>query len=140
MNHSTRRHSTFSQILTRSYTFGILLVNLATISSAEIPASFVFAAADREDGVSSNGHDVFVLVAGNLENPVGFCTAEPCVIGDTSPSAALFNSASIGLGLTWGEWQKTTATSKMRCEKDGLTEVHVKLEGLIPGGVYSIFY
>ena len=33
-----------------------------------------------------------------------------------------------------------TATSRVRCAGDGSTLVRLRLRGLIPGGVYSIFY
>src|SRR5262245_43020172 len=139
MNASEHTRSTFRLILTRSYAFAILLLSLAVISGTGIPIFPAFAA-DREGEVDPFPRDVYVHGVGFLENPAGFCRQDPCGPGETSPSEALFNSVGTPLGLTWGEWQKMTATSEMRCDKDGATEAHVNLEGLIPGGVYSIFY
>src|SRR5262249_3406166 len=44
------------------------------------------------------------------------------------------------LGLTWGQWQAATGTSIARCNNDGSTSLSITLDGLIPHGVYSVFY
>ena len=96
--------------------------------------------ADREDDVDAVRTDVYVLVGGRLANPVGFCTEEPCGIGQTSPNESLFNINGTQLGFTWGQFQAVDASSRVSCRRDGTTEVRVRLTGLIPNGVYSIFY
>jgi len=58
----------------------------------------------------------------------------------TSDSAALFNLAGEPLGLTWGAFRAATATSTAASVISGTTDVRVTLSGLIPNGVYSLFY
>ena len=95
---------------------------------------------DREDDVDAFRSDVYVLVGSNLENPIGFCTAEPCAPGETSPNENLFNINANSLGLTWGEFQMAGADSRVSCRKDGNTIIRINLTGLIPNSVYSVFY
>ena len=95
---------------------------------------------DNQDDVDAFRLDVFVVVGGHLQNPVGFCTAEPCPAGETSPSTPLFALVGIPLGVTWGEWQSASATSRVQCKNDGTMDVRVRLSGLIPNAVYSLFY
>ncbi len=55
--------------------------------------------------------------------------------------------APTGKHLTWGDWSKVTGRTELKCiEKTGPdgkmvrgTEIHAKLEGLIPEGVYSFW-
>jgi hypothetical protein len=88
---------------------------------------------DREDAVEPFNQDVFVLVNGYLRNP----TLE------TSNDAQLFNAAGTPLEITWGQWKGASATSEARVVKKSggsHTNVEVELSGLVPGGVYSLFY
>ncbi|MGH3087735.1 MAG: hypothetical protein ACRDSJ_10525, partial [Rubrobacteraceae bacterium] len=88
---------------------------------------------DREDAVEPFAGDVFVLDGAILRNPTG----------GTSPDAQLFNVAGTPLDVTWGEWKSASATSKARVvRKSGKprTDVRVRLSGLVPEGVYSLFY
>lgn len=75
-----------------------------------------------------------------LQNPIGFCTVEPCAAGETSPNEALFTLSGSPLGLTWGEFQMIGADSRVSCRKDGTTNVKINLTGLVPNSVYSVFY
>jgi hypothetical protein len=90
-------------------------------------------APDREDYFEIFERDVFVIVGSTLRNPTA----------DTPPEAFLFNNAGVALNLTWGEWQKAhaTATAHIQGGKNQThTDVRIQLSGLVPGGVYSIFY
>jgi len=61
----------------------------------------------------------------------------------TPDSAALFNAQGDPLNLTWGQWSSATATSLAKtATEDGVdyTDLKITLSGLIPNGVYSLFY
>lgn len=88
---------------------------------------------DREDLAEIFERDVYVIVGSTLRNP----TAE------TLPEAPLFNIAGVSLDLTWGEWQTAHATATASVQGGASktrTDVRIELTGLVPGGVYSIFY
>ena len=94
-----------------------------------VPAA---AAVDREDAVQVFERDVFVIVGSTLRNPTAL---------DTATGAPLFTNTGVAMDVTWGEWQRATATSRAHCTAGGdRTDVRVRLSGLIPGGVYSLFY
>jgi len=85
---------------------------------------------DREDSVDVLAADVYVLVSGQLRNPVA-----------ATPSAArLFNVAGSDLGLTWGQFRAVRARSRVRCKNNGRTDARIRLRGLVPDGVYSVFF
>jgi hypothetical protein len=79
--------------------------------------------------------DVFVVSgAGELVNP------DP---RSTPKSQELFNIAGEDLGLTFGKWQRATATSLAELiQRHGTdqTDVLLTLKGLMPNEVYSLFY
>jgi hypothetical protein len=104
------------------------------------PGRAVADSPDREEDVDAVRVDVYVLVGSLLHNPAGFCTAEPCAPGETSPDQPLFNLVGTPLGLTWGQFQAVDASSRVSCRNDGTTVIRLRLIGLIPNGVYSIFY
>jgi hypothetical protein len=104
-----------------------------------VPATLHADAPDKEDGVDGFRLDVFVVAGGHLENPIGFCTVEPCGAGETVPSAPLFNLTGSSLDVTWGDFQTASARSRASC-KDGTTTVRVRLSNLRPNAVYSLFY
>ena len=61
----------------------------------------------------------------------------------TPASAPLFNLGGQPLNLTWGQFSSATASSRARTVAiggAGYTQVRISLSGLIPGGVYSLFY
>ena len=119
-------------------TLRVGLIAMVVCATLAAPVAAFFN--DRENAVEPIGVDVYVSAGGVLKNPVGHCQVEPCGVFETLPSAALFSVVGIPLGLTWGEWQNADGTSRVRCLDDGSTEVRVRLRGLIPGGVYSLFY
>jgi hypothetical protein len=107
---------------------GIVAWVAAAALWAAVPA--VAEPPDREDSVEALAADVYVLVSGQLRNPVG-----------TTPSSArLFNVAGTDLGMTWGQFRAVRARSKVRCTAGGRTNARIHLRGLVPDGVYSIFY
>jgi hypothetical protein len=61
----------------------------------------------------------------------------------TPPSAPLFNLAGSSLNETWGQFDSVTATSGAKAlTRMGTisTDFRITLTGLIPNGVYSLFY
>jgi hypothetical protein len=88
---------------------------------------------DQQDSVEIFERDVYVIVGSTLRNPTS----------ETSADAPLFNVAGVALDLTWGEWQTANATSTAHVQggsSNARTDVRIDLTGLVPGGVYSIFY
>src|SRR5215470_15028502 len=91
------------------------------------------AAPDHADGLEIFTRDVFVIVGSTLRNPSD----------TTAPDAPLFGNSGINLGVTWGQWKGATATSTAHVQGGSnhpRTDVRLQLSGLIPGGVYSVFY
>jgi len=66
----------------------------------------------------------------------------PVLITSTSLSAALYNEAGDPLNVTWGQF--SSATAKSYAWTDTLNGTHtdflIRMSGLIPNGVYSLFY
>jgi hypothetical protein len=86
---------------------------------------------DREDAVTTIAVDVYVLVSGQLRNPVF----------ETGNNEPLFNVAETPLGVTWGQFRSATATSRAHCPAAGTrTDVRLRMGNLVPNGVYSVFY
>jgi hypothetical protein len=88
---------------------------------------------DHEDSVAVVSNDVFVVAGGFLRNPDAL----------TPPDAPLRNLAGTSIGATWGQFESASATSTAHCIGSPTaprTSVRVTLTGLIPGGIYSIFY
>lgn len=94
------------------------------------PASAV--APDDADAVQPFGRDVYEIVGSTLRNPTS----------DTDPDAPLYNVAGVWLEVTWGEFSSATATSTVRTSggPSPRTDVRLTLDGLIPDGVYSVFW
>jgi len=102
-----------------------------TLVAAAPPASA--AAPDQADAVETYERDVFVIVGSTLRNPDA----------TTDPSAPLFNNAGVNLNFTWGAWSAASATSEVRTSgkaKSARTDVRLTFSGLVPGGVYSVFW
>lgn len=97
---------------------------LAVPASADPP--------DQADFVEAFARDVFVVVGAALRNPTT----------DTDPAAPLYNVAAVALGVTWGEWTAGDATSRVKVSggRSPASDVRLELSGLVPGGVYSVFY
>lgn len=106
---------------------------LVAVAVLLLPSTTVANGVDREDATEVFSRDVQVVVNGQLREP-----------NSTTPSdAQLFNVSGSAMGMTWGQWQGATATSRAVSIGGPLhpaTDFHVSLDGLIPSGVYSIFY
>jgi hypothetical protein len=57
----------------------------------------------------------------------------------TPPWAPLYSLEGNPLNLIWGQWMTTTATAVAQTERDD-TNIEITMSGLIPNGVYSLFY
>ena len=106
-----------------------LAVVLAGVVGMTTPATAA-RPGDEADAVEAYERDVFEIVGSTLRNP------DPA---STDPAAPLFNVAGVGLGLTWGQWSSAAATSTMRV-RGRHTEAEIDFSGLVPNGVYSLFY
>ena len=84
---------------------------------------------DRQDYLETFKRDVYVIVGSTLRNPDD----------TTDDSRPLFNVAGVSLGVTWGDWKRAAATSTAHVTGRS-TQASIALTGLIPGGVYSVFY
>jgi hypothetical protein len=84
---------------------------------------------DRQDYLQTFTRDVYVVIGSTLRNPSE----------ETDDSKPLFNVAGVNLGVTWGDWKRAAATSTAHVAGPS-TNVSIQLTGLIPGGVYSLFY
>src|SRR5262245_4819922 len=84
---------------------------------------------DPQDAVVIFTRDVFVVVGSTLRNPDD----------TTAPDAPVFNVAAVNLGFTWGQWKSATASSTARVSGKS-TDVRIEFRGLVPNGVYSVFY
>jgi hypothetical protein len=112
-------------------------VTLALLSAALMvggPAQGAQLARDQADYVELYPRDLYVIVGATLRNPDA----------TTPATAPLFNQAGVGLGVTWGQWGRASATSTMYVTTKLFggykTEAQISLKGLVPGGVYSVFY
>lgn len=97
-----------------------------------VPAATA-APADTADAVEVYEGDVFVIVGSTLRTPAL----------DTDPSAPLFTESGAGMGLTWGQWSGATAASRAAVtggSSQARTDVRLSLEGLVPGGLYSVYW
>lgn len=84
---------------------------------------------DRADYVQTFARDVFVIVGSTLRNPDDA----------TDDAKSLFNVAGVALDLTWGDWKRASATSVAQTAGPW-TDASIQLTGLVPRGVYSVFY
>ena len=110
-------------------TLCVFVLVLAGGVSTTVAANAAAKRGDPADAVEAYERDVFEIVGSTLRNP-----------GDTtSPDAALFNNAGAALGLNWGQWKAASASSTMRVG-GGRTDASLVLSGLVPNGVYSVFY
>jgi hypothetical protein len=98
-----------------------------------VPASPAMAKPDQADFVQAISDDVYVIIGSTLRHPDA----------DTSPEANLFNVAGAGLGLTWGQFSGATGTAvahQVGGSSSPRTDLRLTLQGLVPNGVYSLFY
>jgi len=118
---------------TTRWTSLLAVAMTATLSLVAAAPTAVAAAPDQADAVETYERDVYVIVGSTLRNPDA----------TTDPSAPLFNVSGVGLGLTWGQWSAASATSVVRTSGKGSsarTDVRLTFSGLVPGGVYSVFW
>jgi hypothetical protein len=117
---------------TARWTSKLAVAVTATLTLIAVPPASA-AAPDQADAVEAYERDVFVIVGSTLRNPDA----------TTDPSAPLFSNSGVGLGLTWGEWTGASASSVVRTSGKGSsarTDVRLTFGGLVPGGVYSVFW
>jgi hypothetical protein len=96
-------------------------------------AASAMARPDQADFTQVGDRDVYVIVGSTLRNPDE----------STPPDARLFNVAGVGLDLTWGQFGAARASATARqfgSSGAPQTDVRVELAGLVPGGLYSLFY
>jgi hypothetical protein len=74
--------------------------------------------------------DVYVQRRGVLHHPGA----------QTSPEEELFNASGEPVGLTWGRLRSAFAKHFTHCVGQQHTDVRLELEGLVPGGHYSLYY
>ncbi|MFN2503180.1 MAG: hypothetical protein ABR540_02915 [Acidimicrobiales bacterium] len=126
-----RTRQTLPALLGTSLTTALLLV--APLGDTAM------AAQDPSDGVEVHSRDVFVIVGSTLRNPTA----------DTAADAPLYTNAGVPIEtsptdpVTWGEWSSASATSTAHTlggRGRPRTDVRLELGGLIPGGVYSVFW
>lgn len=109
---------------------------VATASLALVTGPWIGTASaspDQADAAVVEERHVYVVVGNSLRNPDS----------QTDPAAPLFNRSAIALNLTWGEWSAARATSVARTGGGPFaprTDVRLDLAGLVPGGLYSVFY
>ena len=118
---------------TTRWTSLLAVAMTATLSLVAAAPTAVAAAPDQADAVQAYERDVFVIVGSTLRNPDA----------TTDPSAPLYSVSAVGLGLTWGQWTAASATSVVRTSGKGgsaRTDVRLAFSGLVPGGVYSVFW
>lgn len=112
---------------------GLVALAAAMMTVGMLAGTAGAAAPDSADFVEPFDRDVFVIVGSTLRNPDA----------TTDPSAPLFNVAGVGLGRTWGQWTAADATSVVKTSGGGRkvkTDVRLTFTGLVPNGVYSVFY
>jgi hypothetical protein len=123
----------------RSAVLAMIAISLGVIGLA-VPApaagtATTFTPPTANVGIIPFAGDVFTTSANG--------TLIPIFPGSTPPSAPLFNLAGNALNLTWGEFSSATAKSyAWTVTHNGTThtEFLIGLSGLVPNGVYSLFY
>jgi hypothetical protein len=118
---------------TRAALAALLAVSALILHEAQFGAVALAQGPDQQDAVEVFNRDVFVIVGSTLRNPDA----------TTLDSAPLFNVAGVSLNLTWGMWKRAGAQSTAHAvggPNNPRTDLRISLSGLVPGGVYSIFY
>jgi hypothetical protein len=104
----------------------IAAVALALVFAVAPPAF----ALQQSTGIEIANGDVYVVDGGVLKNPTS----------STPTSTQLTNVVGTPLGITWGAWEGATGSATARRTRDDRVDVRVGLQGLVPRGVYSLFY
>ena len=117
----------------------VMLVVAAVAAIGPLGDAASAAPPDEADFVQEFTRDVYERVGANLVNPDA----------GSDPNAALFSVNDFALAtapgdpVTWAEWSAATAASRASTigGPDGpRTDVRISLRGLIPNGLYSIFW
>jgi hypothetical protein len=111
----------------------VLAVVLAVAGGLTSMPAAVAAPPDAADFVQVHNRDVFVIVGSTLRTPTP----------ETDASAPLFTNTGIAMDVTWGEWSAATAASRASVvggPKNSRTDVRMSLSGLVPGGLYSVYW
>jgi hypothetical protein len=98
-------------------------------------ASTTITAPTKDTGIITFPGDVYTL-----NDQGALIPADPT---STAASAALYSLAGNPLNLTWGQWSSATATSYgWTITRGGTTSTDfvIGMSGLVPNGVYSLFY
>ncbi|HEX6597550.1 MAG TPA: hypothetical protein VF045_11475 [Acidimicrobiales bacterium] len=114
----------------RAVALAAMAATLVVVPSAGVSAA---PAVDLADFVQVFNRDVFEVYGPNLLNPDA----------GTDPAAPLFSNAGVALDLSWGEWSAAAATSAARVmggSAHARTDFRIDLAGLVPGGLYSVFW
>jgi len=110
------------------------LASLALVAPAPVAAAAPISNVTPQIGIVPFSGDVFTVdQEGNLI-AVGF---------ETPTSAPLYNLAGDPLNLTWGQFSSATAKSvawNLSFRGTTYTQFLIALSGLVPHGVYSLFY
>jgi hypothetical protein len=109
---------------------GALCLALALALAVRVPAA----------GASTPTPDVGVLA---FPGDVYTLNYQGALILADPTSAPLYNLAGNALNLTWGQWSSATATSyaaTATVRGTTYTGFAIALRGLVPAGVYSLFY
>jgi hypothetical protein len=101
----------------------------AAVLAAATASGATAAPPDQADGFEILSRDVFVIYGQNLLNP----------IPESQPDEPLYNLAAFDLGVTWGQWSAATAASRAT-RLGGRTDIRISAQGLVPGGIYSVFF
>jgi hypothetical protein len=120
------RFQSFVSKMPQLFRFIAIVALLFTLFAPQVNA----APGDSEDAVIVHNDDVFVIVGSTLRHPDD----------ETAQDAPLFNVAGVGLELTWGEWQAAGASASAHVIGGPRTDIRIELSGLVPGGLYSVFY
>lgn len=120
-------------VLVRAAPAALLAITALLVHDAGWGAVVLAQGPDPQDVVLADSRDVFVIVGSTLRHPDA----------TTVEAAPLFNVAGVALNLTRGAWKQANAQSTARVmggTNNARTDLRISLSGLIPGGVYSIFY
>jgi hypothetical protein len=110
-----------------------LVVAALAIAVSLVSPAPALAGVERSQLTQVYAGDVFFIDGVTLRHPTE-------TTPDTEP---LYNDAGSLLGVSWGEWKGATASATANVigpQATRQTLLTVQMSGLIPGGVYSLFY
>jgi hypothetical protein len=120
---------------------------LITLTTAAVTCAALVVQSPAADASGFHGQRTanvgVVPFSGDVYTPSSNGTLIPVLPDSTPLSAPLFNLAGNPLNVTWGQFSSATATSLVKTiTRKGVeyTDFKIALSGLIPNGVYSLFY